>query len=111
MPPSGTASSAAVTNGAAASGSEWTATVAIPRERQAAKIRRAISPRLATSTLLSGGATGYILKTPKRRDPSQTSPIVADSAIPSTVRVSRGSIIPSSQSSPLATNASDSASI
>ena len=74
-------------------------------------IRRAISPRLATSTLVSERRHGYILKTPKRREPSQTSLIVADSAIPSTVRVSRGSMMPSSQSSPLATSASDSASI
>ncbi len=45
-----TDSSAARTWSASRSASEWTATVATPSSLQAAMMRRAISPRLATST-------------------------------------------------------------
>src|SRR6185295_15609039 len=50
-PPRGTASSASTTKGSFRSGSEKTATVAIPISRQVRKTRRAISPRFATRTL------------------------------------------------------------
>src|SRR5882762_8905523 len=46
-----TASSANRTNGASASASEYSATVAIPIARQVRFTRSAISPRFATSTL------------------------------------------------------------
>src|SRR3982751_31952 len=49
--PMRTASSANRTNGASASASEYTATVAIPIARHVRITRSAISPRLATSTL------------------------------------------------------------
>ena len=52
VPGSGTAVSASRTNGRSASASEWTATVSMPRRRQVAKTRRAISPRLATSSFV-----------------------------------------------------------
>src|SRR5258708_16666560 len=44
--------SASATCGWSASGSENAATVPMPRSRQVGKTRRAISPRLATSSLL-----------------------------------------------------------
>src|SRR3984957_9051457 len=50
-----TASSASRANGSCASGSEYTATVAISMERAVRKIREAISPRLATSSFLITG--------------------------------------------------------
>ena len=53
----------------------------------------------------------YIRKTPKRREPATSLPWQAESAMPSAVRVSRGSIMASSQSSPEETKASDSFSI
>ena len=70
-------------------------------------IRDAISPRLAIRSLLMltgvltdvvvGVVTGaYIRKTPKPRRPSTGPECAADSAMPSTDRVSRGSMTPSS---------------
>ena len=71
-------------------------------------IRDAISPRLAirslrmltgvvTDGLVVGVVTGaYIRKTPKPRRPSTGPEWAADSATPSTDRVSRGSMTPSS---------------
>ena len=60
--------------------------------------REAISPRLAISSLRMRvtGVPAYIRKTPKPRRPSTVAECAADSAMPSTVRVSRGSITPSS---------------
>ena len=59
------------------------------------KMRRAISPRLATSTRRIM-AFPYIRKTPKPSAPS-TGPLwIADRQMPSTVRVSLGSMTPSS---------------
>src|SRR5689334_7554675 len=52
-PGSRTASSAAVTCGACASGSEKTATVLMPMPEAVAKTRRAISPRLATRSFFT----------------------------------------------------------
>ena len=52
LPGSRTAWSASATNGASASASECTATVATPRARQVAKTRRAISPRFATTSFV-----------------------------------------------------------
>ena len=51
--PSRTATSASRTNGRSASTSECTATVRIPISRAVRMIRRAISPRLATSKVLN----------------------------------------------------------
>ena len=65
--------------------------VAMPRSRQVRITRRAISPRLATRTDLDHGR-----KTPKRSVPRTGALCAADRAMPSTVRVSRGSMIPSS---------------
>ena len=66
-------------------------------------IRDAISPRLAIRSLLiligvlTWVVTGaYIRKTPKPRRPSTVPECAADSAMPSTDRVSRGSMTPSS---------------
>src|SRR4051812_1300782 len=50
-----TASSASRTNGALSSASEKTATVPTPMARAVRMIRRAISPRLATSSLVTFG--------------------------------------------------------
>ena len=86
-----TARSASRTNSASASASEYTATVPMPRRRQVRKMRRAISPRLATKT-----RSIYIRKTPKPSAPLTSSLCTALSAMPSTVRVSRGSMMPSS---------------
>src|SRR5919198_6311553 len=55
------ASSAYATWAAPRSGSEYTATVPIPSSRRVRKTRIAISPRLATSTLLKTGTVPRIL--------------------------------------------------
>ena len=92
-PPMATARSASRTNGASASASEYTATVPMPSRRQVRKTRRAISPRLATRTrsarLHPEDAEALGALRPRGCGPR-------DSAMPSTVRVSRGSMIPSS---------------
>ena len=72
-------------------------------------IRDAISPRLAISSLRMGVIAGFSLvtvpslvtgphirKTPKPRRPATGPECAADRAMPSTVRVSRGSMTPSS---------------
>ena len=119
IPPSATASSASATNGAAASGSEWTATVAMPIRRQVGEDAAGDLAAVGDQHLrdrpgcrrVARSAT-YIRKTPKRpRALDLVAQWTAESAMPSTVRVSRGSIIPSSQSSPEETKASDSRSI
>src|SRR5690348_11943322 len=53
-----TVSSASSTCFSVVSAVEWTATVLMPSSRQARKIRRAISPRLAIRTLSSIGGSG-----------------------------------------------------
>ena len=93
--------SASATNAMAASASECTATVAMPRSRHVRNTRRAISPRLATSSRVITvssltAAPLYIRKTPKFMAPSIGSLSMTDRQMPSTVRVSRGSMTPSS---------------
>ncbi len=98
LPGSRTATSASRTNGSPASGSECTATVPMPCSRHVAKTRRAISPRLATSSRVI--TCSHILKTPKRSVPLIGAFSMTDRQMPSTVRVSRGSITPSSYTIP-----------
>ena len=98
VPGSRTASSASVTNGSPASGSENTATVAMSMARAVRAMRDAISPRLATRSWVMPliSSRPYIRKTPKPRRPWTGPECAADSAMPSTGRVSRGSMTPSS---------------
>ena len=100
LPGSATDSSASATNGARASASENTATVAMSRARAERITREAISPRLAMSSFLMRVICvmppAYIRKTPKPRRPSITWEWAADRPMASTVRVSRGSMTPSS---------------
>ena len=118
-PPSGTTSSASRTKGASRSGSEQTATVAMPISRQVRMIRRAISPRFAIRILLieSGGhradRESLVLTCGRRRTSLRLhfGGHAAESAMPSTVRVSRGSMMPSSKMRALVKVASDSLSI
>src|SRR3954470_21336621 len=63
-----TALSASRACGLPASASEKTATVARPRRRQVAKTRRAISPRLATSTLEKTGFTAILASHPEHAE-------------------------------------------
>ena len=92
-----TASSAACTWGASQSASEATAIVRMPSRRQVRMTRRAISPRLATRTDANTppDPRRYI-----RNTPNGVSGIgalrAADRPRPSTVRVSAGSMMPSS---------------
>ena len=100
-PGSRTATSASRTNGSPASASECTATVPMPRSRQVRNTRRAISPRLATSSrLIVVMSRPHILKTPKRSVPWIGAFSITDRQMPRTVRVSRGSITPSSYTIP-----------
>jgi hypothetical protein len=99
FPGSRTAASTEATCGDSASASEYTATVPMPASEQERNTRRAISPRLATSRF-SINVCSYIRKTPKPV-PSKPAPLtgllwMADKHRPSTVRVSLGSITPSS---------------
>ena len=94
-PGSATAASASATQAPPASGSECTATGATPSSRQVRITRRAISPRLATSSrpIASASITG----TPRSPGcPATVREWMLDRHSPSTVRVSRGSITPSS---------------
>ncbi len=117
-PPSRIASSQTRTWSASASTSEKTATVAIPIDRQVRATRTAISPRLAISTLprqlrwSRHSPAALTSGTPRSRSlPATGAPWTADSARPSTSRVSRGSMTPSSQPCPVENSAFDSASI
>jgi hypothetical protein len=102
-----TATSAAVTCGDDASASEYTATDRMPSRRRVRITRTAISPRLATSTVSNtvrallgdggGGHGAHIRKTPKAGS-ARGAFAAADRDRPSTVRVSSGSITPSSHS-------------
>ena len=76
---------------APASASEWTATVSMPSARQVRNTRRAISARLATSSRVIMAGTP---RTARRRRTGVVS--MTDRQMPSTVRVSRGSMTPSS---------------
>ena len=92
-------------NGAPASPSAYTATVPIPIAAAVLRIRRAISPRFATSSVVITAGT------PRTRGPPATGPLWhADSAMAITVRVSLGSMMPSSATRPVAYSASDPAS-
>ena len=104
-----TATSQAATWRALASASEYTATVRMPRRRAVAATRQAISPRLAISKVSNmefiqaglfwgcarAAAPPYIRNTPKRVS-SIGALSAADSARPSTRRVSAGAMMPSS---------------
>ncbi len=92
-----TDSSAARTWGEAQSASENTATVRMPRRAHVRITRRAISPRFATRTdENTRDRCRYIRNTPNGVD-GIGALRAADSPRPSTIRVSTGSMIPSSQ--------------
>ena len=92
VPGSRTATSASRTYGSPASASECTATVSMPRRRQVRKTRDAISGPVGDEESLCD----HVRNTPYPSAPRIGAFSMTDRQIASTVRVSRGSMTPSS---------------